>query len=79
MGTGGVASRWVGRDTLFIVTPDNRPSARMTPMKATRTFVLLLFTAMLASACNPASITAPQEQEQEEGESRHPVIGGSGG
>lgn len=44
-------------------------------MKATRTLVLLLFTALAAAACNPSSITAPQNDATE----RSPVIGGSGG
>jgi hypothetical protein len=44
-------------------------------MKATRTFVLLLVTALVAAACNPSSITAPQGDDA----GRTPVIGGSGG
>jgi hypothetical protein len=44
-------------------------------MKAIRTLVLMLLTAMVAAACNPSSITAPSTSE----EGRHPVIGGSGG
>jgi hypothetical protein len=47
----------------------------MIPMKAIRTLVLMLLTATVAAACNPSSITAPSTTE----DSRHPVIGGSGG
>jgi hypothetical protein len=44
-------------------------------MKATRTFVLMLLTALVAAACNPSAITAPQS----DADGRNPVIGGSGG
>jgi hypothetical protein len=43
-------------------------------MKAARTFALMLLTALVAAACNPSSITAPQDDN-----GRNPVIGGSGG